>query len=87
MAKITVHGGASNAAAEDEAADETTEQAGEESSEASEEPAPPEQDYEDATVDELKELLAARGLSKTGKRDDLVARLREDDATRAAGAE
>ena len=45
----------------------------------------PEQDYEDLTVEELKELLSERGLPKSGKRDDLVARLRDDDAATAGG--
>lgn len=44
-------------------------------------------DYEDWTVEQLKEQLSERGLPKSGKRDDLVARLREDDAARAAGPE
>ncbi|MEI5100302.1 SAP domain-containing protein [Streptomyces sp. PmtG] len=42
--------------------------------------------YGDWTVEELKEQLGARGLPKSGKRDDLVQRLTEDDA-RAAEAE
>lgn len=72
----------------DEAVDETPQQADEEPSSTSEESAQePEPNYEDSTVEELKDLLAERGLPKTGKRDGLLARLREDDATRTAGAE
>ncbi|MFC8515484.1 SAP domain-containing protein [Streptomyces sp. NPDC057257] len=96
MAKITVHGGASNASLPDpgphddpgtsepmhafeaEAPDDVP---GEESPEEAE-PA-----YEDSTVEELKEQLGERGLPKTGSKADLVARLREDDASRAAGTE
>jgi hypothetical protein len=48
------------------------------------EPAPG-PDYEAWTVEQLKEQLAARGLPKSGKRDDLVLRLLEDDDTRTAG--
>lgn len=36
-------------------------------------------DYEAWTVEQLKEQLDARGLPKTGKKDDLVLRLIEDD--------
>src|SRR5512139_2325140 len=36
-------------------------------------------DYEAWTVEQLKEQLDARGLPKTGKKDDLVLRLLEDD--------
>jgi hypothetical protein len=43
--------------------------------------------YEDLTVEQMKEQLGERGLAKTGKRDDLVARLVEDDAARAADPE
>lgn len=42
------------------------------------------QDYEALTVEQLKEQLGERGLPKSGKRDDLVQRLRDDDAARAA---
>lgn len=82
MAKVTVHGGASNAAA-DEA------EAGEGVSAGAEASPSPEPGYEDWPVEQLKEQLGERGLSKTGKRDDLVQRLREDDAAHAAepGAE
>ncbi|MCZ4602921.1 hypothetical protein O3S80_03870 [Streptomyces sp. Lzd4kr] len=52
--------------------------------EESDEPAPTREqpDYEALTVEELKEQLAERGLPKSGKRDDLVLRLLEDDDTR-----
>ena len=39
------------------------------------------------TVDELKSELEARGLTKSGKKDELIARLEEDDAAPAAVAE
>lgn len=81
MAKITVHGGVSNAAADAEAAEaspaEPTEEVGSEQPHAAPEGAAA---YEDWTVEQLKEQLAERNLSKSGKRDDLVQRLREDDA-------
>ncbi|MET8475426.1 SAP domain-containing protein [Streptomyces sp. NPDC006422] len=45
-----------------------------------EEPEPaPGPEYEYLTVEQLKEHLAARGLPKSGKRDDLVQRLLDDD--------
>lgn len=51
----------------------------------SEEPkSSPEPGYEEWTVEQLKEQLGERGLPKSGKRDDLVARLVEDDAARTA---
>ncbi|MFJ1667363.1 SAP domain-containing protein [Streptomyces bottropensis] len=43
-----------------------------------------EQDYEAWTVEQLKEQLDSRGLPKTGKKDDLVLRLLEDDDTRTS---
>lgn len=82
--KITVHGGASNAGAEPEPVNETDEAAGEDVSTEDSSPASgtsAEQDYEDWTVDQLKEELAKRDLPRSGKRDDLVQRLRDDDAT------
>lgn len=42
--------------------------------------ATPEPAYEDWTVEQLKEELAERNLPKSGKRDDLVQRLRDADA-------
>jgi hypothetical protein len=36
-------------------------------------------EYEDMTKAELEELLVARDLPKTGNKDELVARLQEDD--------
>jgi hypothetical protein len=45
-----------------------------------------EQDYEAWTVEQLKEQLDKRGLPKTGKKDDLVLRLLEDDDTRTPEA-
>ena len=38
------------------------------------------QDYGELTVDELQEELESRGLKKSGKKDELVARLEADDA-------
>ena len=35
--------------------------------------------YEDMTKDELSEMLESRGLPKTGNKDELIARLEEDD--------
>ncbi|MFD5697449.1 SAP domain-containing protein [Streptomyces lasiicapitis] len=46
-----------------------------------------EPDYEAWTVEQLKDQLDTRGLSKTGKKDDLVLRLLEDDEAHAAEAE
>lgn len=43
------------------------------------EDARPEPDYEAWTVEQLKEQLDHRSLPKTGKKDDLVLRLLEDD--------
>jgi ribosomal protein L22 len=40
----------------------------------------PEGGWESLKVDELREELEARGLHKSGKKDELVARLEEDDA-------
>lgn len=51
-----------------------------------EEEASPEPDYEAWTVEQLKEQLDSRGLPKTGKKDDLVLRLLEDDDARAREA-
>ena len=36
-------------------------------------------EYEDMTKAELEELLVARDLPKTGNKDELIARLQEDD--------
>ncbi|MGA6223474.1 SAP domain-containing protein [Streptomyces umbrinus] len=58
---------------------ETTQEAGDEPS-----PGP---DYETWTVEELKAQLDKRGLPKTGKKDDLVLRLLEDDDTRTTAPE
>jgi ribosomal protein L22 len=44
----------------------------------------PEGGWGELTVDELKSELEARGLAKSGKKDELIARLEEDDATPAA---
>ena len=88
MAKITVHGGASNAAADEEAGEGSpAEPAEAASSEQPQAAAEGVEDYEAWTVEQLKEQLGDRGLSKTGKRGDLVQRLREDDAARAAAPE
>jgi hypothetical protein len=71
--------------AEPEQEEEDGEPAAESSSAAaSEEPEEPEPGYEEWTVEQLKEQLAERGLPKSGKRDDLVARLVEDDNARTA---
>ncbi len=92
MPKITVHGGPSIAGAsvvggswsEEGTPDGWPEpaQADEGSQEAPPE-ASPEPDYDGLTVEELKELLAGRDLPKSGKRDELVQRLRDDDAAKA----
>jgi large subunit ribosomal protein L22 len=42
----------------------------------------PEEGWETLTVDELQEQLEARGLKKSGNKDELVARLVEEDASR-----
>ena len=85
MAKIRVHGGVSDANAEPEPEEGEDVSASTSSSTSSEpEPSTPEQGYEDWTVEQLKEQLGERGLAKTGKRDDLVARLVEDDEAHAA---
>jgi large subunit ribosomal protein L22 len=44
----------------------------------------PDGGWGELTVDELKTELEARGLTKSGKKDELIARLDEDDATPAA---
>jgi large subunit ribosomal protein L22 len=46
----------------------------------------PEGGWGELTVDELKSELEARGLPKSGKKDELIARLDEDDASQAATA-
>lgn len=43
----------------------------------------PPQRYEDLKVDELREELSVRDLPTEGKKDELIARLREDDAASA----
>jgi ribosomal protein L22 len=47
----------------------------------------PEGGWGELTVEELHEQLEARGLKKSGKKDELVARLEEDDAASAAPKE
>jgi large subunit ribosomal protein L22 len=47
----------------------------------------PEGGWESLKVDELKAELEARGLPKSGKKDELIARLVEDDAGEAPAAE
>ena len=42
--------------------------------------ADPEAGWDEYTVDELKDELKARGLPVSGTKDELVARLEEDDA-------
>jgi large subunit ribosomal protein L22 len=44
----------------------------------------PEGGWGELTVDDLKTELEARGLPKSGKKDELIARLEENDATPAA---
>jgi ribosomal protein L22 len=44
---------------------------------------PPEGGWESLKVDELKAELEARGLPKSGKKDELIARLADDDVARA----
>jgi hypothetical protein len=39
-----------------------------------------EDDYDEMTHDEFRDLLGSRELSKSGNKDELIARLREDDA-------
>ena len=46
----------------------------------------PEGGWGELTVDELKSELEARGLTKSGKKDELIARLEEDDASSGAPA-
>lgn len=46
-------------------------------------PDEPEPDYEVWTVEQLKTELGERGLPKTGRHDDLVLRLLEDDEAEA----
>lgn len=82
MPKITRHGGPS-IAGEEPAAEESSEVV-EPLPEPASDVAP---DYEAWTVEQLKEQLGERGLPKTGKRDDLVLRLLEDDDARAAATE
>jgi len=45
----------------------------------------PEDGWASLKVDELKEQLEARGLPKSGKKDELIARLEEHDVSEAAG--
>ena len=91
MPKITRHGGPTVAGATVVAGGWSNEgdpdvwpgpeRVDEESSPSSEAAEPgPAPDYEAQTVEELKEQLAERGLPRSGKRDDLVQRLRDDDA-------
>ena len=44
----------------------------------------PDGGWGELTVDELKTELEARGLPKSGKKDELIARLDEDDASGTA---
>jgi ribosomal protein L22 len=48
---------------------------------------PPEGGWESLKVDELKAELEARGLPKSGKKDELVARLADDDLAQAGTAQ
>jgi ribosomal protein L22 len=47
---------------------------------------PPEGGWESLKVDELKEELEARGLPKSGKKEELIARLADDDVAQAGTA-
>lgn len=91
MPRITVAGGPSNPdalpgetgyIAPPEEADEVRASVEEPAPEA--EPEAVEESYEDWTVEQLKEELGKRDLAKSGKRDDLVARLRKDDTAQVA---
>lgn len=95
MPKITVHGGPSNEDAEPgqpgyvEPAD-VEETGGDEpvTGAATEETEAPEPvDYHDFNVTDLRAELAERGLPVSGTKDELVARLEEDDKARADQAE
>ena len=44
---------------------------------------PPEGGWESLKVDELKAELEARGLPKSGKKEELIARLADDDVAQA----
>lgn len=44
-------------------------------------------DYASLKVEELKKILADRGLPLSGKKADLVARLQDNDAAAAAAAQ
>lgn len=95
MAKITVHGGPSDENAEPgqpgyvepAATEETTEElaTGDATEESTEAPEPV--DYHDFNVTDLRAELAERGLPVSGTKDELVARLEEDDKARADEAE
>lgn len=96
MPKITVHGGPSIAGAtvvggawSNEGDPDVWPEPAKESSPGDSVDTSPEQDqdYEALTVEQLKEQLAERGLSKSGQKGDLVQRLREADATAAQGTE
>lgn len=43
--------------------------------------------YANFTVQQLRDMLAGRGLPKTGVKNELIARLEEDDRRRAAAGE
>lgn len=86
MAKITVHGGPSNAAAAVVAAvvaavaDDSSAEVGEDQAAEEPEGAPVDPDpYADWSLAELQEEAAARGLAKSGTKADLVRRLTDDD--------
>lgn len=68
MAKITVHGGASDASLE-----ETTTAPAEQH---------PDGGYDTWTVEQLKAELGERDLSKTGNKDELIARLEDHDSAK-----
>jgi hypothetical protein len=82
MAKITVHGGPSNADDPDPVADpEQPEQpAGEDAESGGEQVADQTVDYETWTVSQLQVELAERGLPTTGKKAELQQRLADADA-------
>lgn len=92
MAKITVAGGPSDATLEEVVPAESGETTGgplqplpdvtDDPTLANEEKAA-EPDYEKWTVEQLKDQLAERGITKSGKHDELVQRLLEDNERRA----
>lgn len=86
MPKITVHGGPSNAAAREDdpdsvalGTDEHTETDAVTPVDAAPVEDEPTSDYSGSTAADLRALCAARGLTTSGTKTDLVARLTEQD--------